>query len=691
MSSTPTTIAYAFDQEGQLLEKQSVNGQEIAFEQSEDGAEIARVFVLPEPPEGAVDEELTVERLERAEAYEPVLRVANGRLLATNRIPDGLIDRWRWVRCNARGKVTKTFIIDGRREERPICGATVHVCEVDPLLKRIPQLSDRLVLDLRDRLIPKLPDPLPPPPRGILPTPPQPPLPEPPIKLAKAAPQLHGQLRRADASGIRNLLTAHLDVLRPYLCLLPRYWNYFYRCDELRTARTDRNGRFEAPFFYQRGGDVPDLYFWVEFPIDGTLRTVYRPPIHCNTHWNYRCGKEVGLHITDPRVPLTCERAVTGQVAWIKTVGTATNVRSIQQRFSATIPYNSETFRTVGLTNFATSGLGSYGLAGRQVRPFASDLSFRVQFGSGFPNNEARYFRWMYRRTHNDKLVAAATSWKPLTEAKLRKPYTIEVEIGGNTIFMTRHYQLHEVPDGVVGYRIPPVSPKVAEVSGNPTAEWLSQNTITASFDSAGLPSDGLYEFKFELLDKDGNVSGLPANPFHLTDDMLAGRSEPAEPGYLLPADGVAHGAFRMRMRVDNQRCTARIYNIAVDGNRASTECGFVTYNDKQTSEATFRFEASHPNDFAVFNFNVQRGTSSDPLAEADTRGFVLASTTDGYTLAGGTYSEEVSVKRLLRGCDQAAFAEHLGVYGLHTNGSTTLSSFNASDLAAFALEPATS
>ena len=83
------------------------------------------------------------------------------------------------------------------------------------------------------------------------------------------------------------------------------------------------------------------------------------------------------------------------------------------------------------------------------------------------------------------------------------------------------------------------------------------------------------------------------------------------------------------------------------------------------------------------------RGNSSDPLASADTGGMVIGSTSN-YTLgADDIYRNKVKVATLLGTCpDKAAFAEHLHVDGLHTNGTSILNSFDASDLAAFALEP---
>ena len=116
-----------------------------------------------------------------------------------------------------------------------------------------------------------------------------------------------------------------------------------------------------------------------------------------------------------------------------------------------------------------------------------------------------------------------------------------------------------------------------------------------------------------------------------------------------------------------------------------------MSYNSRANSDVEFTIRASLPNDFATFSFNVARGNSSDPLADADTSGMVIGSTANGYVLndAANVYRKKVKVDTLLGTCpDKAAFAEYLFVDGLHTNGSSILNNFDASDLAAFALEP---
>ncbi|MCB0547733.1 MAG: hypothetical protein KDD19_09095 [Phaeodactylibacter sp.] len=704
-------IALAFSKQGELLASARPEGDKLYFDIKPEPLRYARVFVFPEPPGGI--ENITLAAAERLQAYEPAMQLGPDNELDLSRIPDQLIRRWLWYRCCARGRVTKRFLVDGMWQDMPVCNAIVHICEVDPILIVLPRIPDWVIERLRDVLLERIPlpfpDPFPDPPpfREFVPIPPQPfdianrmrpigglqpdiaRLAAPRIELPQ---EVRLQLSNAGPAQARNLLAEHIGAFRPYLCLLPWFWPWLYRCDEITTVRTDFNGRFEACFWRQILEEQADLYFWVEYEIDGVPTTVYHPPIPCNTYWDYTCGTEVSIRITDPRVPFGCHQPLAGQVAWVKTIGWGAHVSRIEQHFGAGIVQQGRFFSTVGLTDYATGGL-SHGLAGQKVRPFARQLRFIVQFGSGFPDSSVTHYRWSYRKTHNDKLVPASASeqaWTPVDDIPVSKAYTIEVAgPGGVTTFHTGHHPLGPFPVGSLNaYRIPPVSPKGPDVANDPTAEW-DQNTTTIIVDSTSLKGDGLYEFKLEFFNAAGVRQNVADTVNQVSDPANLGNSQPAGSPFLLPASEDPFKPFRMKVRIDNQKSTAQIYTVLVDGVSSSTECGFVQYKDKGISNVNFRLRASHPNDFATFSFNVARGNSADPLSNADTSGMVGASAAN-YTLgADDIYRNAVNVGYLLGTCpDKAAFAEHLYVNGLHTNGTSILDDFDASALAAFALEP---
>lgn len=707
-------VAMAYNRDGHLLAQTKPKGDKLYFDLDREELRYARVFVFPEPPEDAGP--ISLARAENLMAYEPIMRLGQKNELDLSQIPEQLVQRWWWYRCCTQGRVTKRFRIDGTWQEMPLCNALVHICEVDPFLRLVPVIPDHILERFRDILLERIPIPTPSP----IPDPPfleEIPVPRPPrpFEMLRAdrllsiggaqldqevqtqaqinLPQnVRLQLNNASAAQMRQLIVDQKTIFLPYLCLWPIFWPWFYRCDEITTVRTDFNGRFEACFWRQIFEEKADLYFWVEYEINGQMTTVYKPPIPCYTYWNYECGSEVEIRVTDARVPMGCFHPLPGEIAWVKTVGWGAHVSHIEQQLGASIIQQGESFRTAGLTRYATNSLG-HGLANKHVRPFASSFPLVVQFGSGFPSSSVTHYRWSYRKTHNDKLVAASVSdqaWEPLDNRAISKAYTIEVTSGGVTTFNTQHFPLGPFPVGSVeAYKIPPASPKGPDVSNNPTAEW-NQNTVTMIVDTTSLRGDGLYEFKLEFFNAAGVRQNVADTVNQISNPASVGNSQPATSEYLLPMVEDNFRPFRMKLRVDNQKSTAVIYNVQVDGRASSTECGFVKYNNKASSEVAFSIRASHPNDFATFSFNVVRGNSNDPLSAADTAGMVIGNTAN-YTLdAAGIYRNKVKVETLLGTCpDKAAFAEHLYVDGLHTNGTSILNSFDASDLAAFALEPA--
>ena len=96
-------------------------------------------------------------------------------------------------------------------------------------------------------------------------------------------------------------------------------------------------------------------------------------------------------------------------------------------------------------------------------------------------------------------------------------------------------------------------------------------------------------------------------------------------------------------------------------------------------------FEASQPRNFATFGFNVIKGNNSEDTG-IHPGGYVNTSVGD-FTLAGGIYSDDVTVASLLGTCPgQAAFSENLSVYSIATDGTNRLDGYDAGDVNAFAL-----
>jgi hypothetical protein len=710
-------VALVFDRRGALVERVAV--RDGRAELPGPAAALGRLRVFLAPASAALEDRgLTPARLERLGAYEPVLAGPAG-IVDRVSIPGPILDVWPFCFCWVRGRVVRAA------DNRPVCGARVHVCEVDRLPWWILRLPDPDVLRLRDDLLDVLRNP--PLPPGPLPDPWPDPWPGPrpgprpgpdPFPMARrslfraarpagesvalpalsatapaaAAPSIAPlpalrdlplALHSASVVVVREALAANWRLILPWLCWWPWWW-WRFRCDEVATLTTDGQGRFETIVFYRCGGDKPDLYFWVEYDLGSGFETVYRPRIACHTHWDYQCGSEVVIRVTDPRVP-GCgdEPDLPGCQVVVLTIGRGVAVREVQH---------------------AGAGEGRT-LAGE---PFGGSLEPRVDFSRQalIVDKHVPYYRWSYRRLSGPDGGAG-----PVDAASV--PLGTDFVMGRDVY---RHYKVGTSylsdrmgPMPTVGpgaapapnlFRIRPVLPP----AGN---EWIvldeRVDLATAYLESHVLPgapsgpdplpddlAAGLYELRLELFDDTGALVNWTAKGIDL---RIADQDAPFGPGVVTTSPAPAHNrivaggalmGFRMVVRVDNNRCRADI--AAVGGTVAPDPlCGFHTYGSP-ADVATLSFVARHANNFATYGFTTTRGpgpvipaaSTSGTAGEAGAGGFV--------EVADFTYAKDVTVAALLGPCANAAFAEHLDVLATATDGYTRLSGYDRSDNAAFAL-----
>lgn len=713
-AAPPELTGYLFDARDKLIGSAPLREGRLDFDVPSESLARARVFVAPAADPAAAP---TVESMRRLGAYEPALRLVPGRAVELA-IPADILRRWPLCLCRVPGKVVRAVEIHGEIHEMPVCHARVHVCEVDPvplIFRRIPDLQ---ILRLRDELIklaeppiirrPPLPDP---PPFRLARVPTLSPavrvgftapeaveavpfaavmpmnlsavdrvalaeMPALPAEFRLAAP-VRDALAVATPAAIRDALELHVDTVMPILCRWPWIWP-FLRYDEIAVVETDDRGRFEAKFLYPCKGDQPDVYLWVEFCIGGAWTPVYKPPVACSTRWNYACGTEVTVRVTDPRVPWCGDtQTLPGTEIGVLTIGNAINVRQIDK----------------------TTGIGPGG------RPFGGSLEPTVWFGENL-HTIATHYRWSYRPIAADG--SPLGGWSVADDRDVGRHYGV-ITPDGHLIFKTFKLGPDEAVPTDILYKIPPKNP--------PAGSWAPQVNARANTASAywitGSPSelkrvpDGLYEFKLEFFKVTtapggavsvAQVSGLDfrvppaatAAPFP-TDTDLPMQAAPAD--YLVKDSHGKVVAFTLRLRVDNNRCEAVIYPTAVPG--STQECGFITYPAVPGAAATLRFKAAHLNNFATFAFSVIRGTCGVPGVGADGR--VGSSPEDGYVLdAAGVYGRAIPIASLMNPippgcperCSRAAFAEHLYVNAMATDGWSELDYLDAHAVAAFALAP---
>jgi hypothetical protein len=740
--------AFLFTRSGKLIEKTLIQKEMLEFKSPLKNLREYRLFIAP-AADKKIDTITSIAELDRFKPYEPVLNLDPRGAITILPIPDYLSKLWRLRMCRIRGRVIKNFSIGSHSLDKGICNARVHICEVDRIWYWIRKIPDHIILRIPEIILkPDWPIPVPEPEPGPFPDSfadlnpqPLPPKTFPFSDLTRNAvninavtefktaqsfsaaremiftdaslasnlstrvqqsqeslqmlPDVKSQLLSGNVATIRKTIADYYHIFHPYLCYIPWIWPYFYRCSEIDVVYTDANGNFDTNYWYWYDGDEPDIYFWVEYLINGVWTTVYNPPKPCYTYWNYTCGSSVTIRLTDPRVRWECNNVIDGDIVWVKTIGSAASVVHIQQTdLISTI--QGKSFNRIGLSDVSVWASGN--AIGDYRRPFGSELGFVVQFGSGLPSNGMYYYRWAYRKIRNEDLsVLPLTTPVSLHAGQtLYKSYTYEYF----DVFMHKHFASNAFKLGPFSkngvddlFIIPPAYPTSAPVNATELSPQWDQNTWTISFDSTKL-SGGLYEFFLELFDFNGNkLASIPKQIFQtpLYNDMS--QSEDAPDKHLV-LNGLANAdAFKMKARIDNYACGANIYKIKVNGSEVSTDCcGFVPYPPGANIEVAFR--AYHPNNFATFGFTVQKGTCNDPSQSAvtDAGGMVIGDANGYNRNSSSIYRKTFTAAQLLGICTtggKAAFAEYLNLHALATNGSNQLYFLNNSALAAFALEPA--
>ena len=612
--------------------------------------------------------------------YEPVLpaKLADSNQLAA--IPSLIWRYWCYCECRVRGRVFN----ECNGVNSPVYQARVHICEVERIWLWITRLPDTAILQIRDSLLNP----------AILqqasPIPPVGPGPvesiaalarvataasdvaaAPPANVAalsvKTLPQENiSVLHTESVSLIREYLVQNYRVLFPWWCYwIPFYPWFWYTCIEETVVYTNEQGWFDTTIWYNCFDGDPDLYFWVEYNINGVWTTVYDPSIYCHTYWDYVCGTEVDIYLNDERVPCSSNPTTPGKVVVVTTLGNNANVNRVQQTTGA----------GEGLAPDLSYGYTSDG-------PFGGSVEPHVIFGEDLIPDGIKYYRWSYKLSTADD-----TAWATLTPS------------------VDRHY-FHINPDLSISFPVYNLGPKLTAVTPdlfeiqaprNPLTNdpWAildaRADTATAYFLTNQLDNNdvalaaGLYDLKLELFDASGNQINLtdqgigllvpdPTQPAPFGNATVNTVAAPAI-NQILDGSGKLTG-FTMVIRVDNNPTTAIIYETEVEGNLAGP-CGFLVYSNKATSQAIVSYTASHPNGYAWYGFDIIKGSSGSVFPAG------------GPVPAVNPVTDTIPVATLLDGggttCTQAAFAENLDVYGTATDGWGRIG-YDSSDSKAFAL-----
>lgn len=682
--------ALAFDAGGKLVARAPV-GTDGTAELPPEAANAARVVVAPVPqdPKAAP---LTLRAARRLGAVD----VSGAQI----EIPPDVLKRWLFCRCNIQGHVVRPVTIGGVTINKPVCHARVHIYEVDPWPIIIFRLPDDIIRRLRDELFVAVENP---PFR-------KPPLPDPPpfvfdttvrdlsvTNLAKMqTPPAKFQMQAERPMALRAALETRLDplpvearvafsaqstvqlrsamvqfknLILPYFCWWPWIWPYFLDIDEIAVVDTDEQGFFHYLLPYLCG-DRPDLYFRVEYSIGHTWVPVYSPPVACHVWWNYPCGTDVTLTVTDPRVPWCGgdQPPLPGkQVAWLL-IGNDESVSRIQ-------------------TSGANEGLTANGWE------FGGSLEPHIWFGDDLrvPDGDGKFidhYRLSYRRLGStaDPVALDHTVVRHFAavfpDGTLTfKPFVLGPDPALTDIRFKIRPQDPPVPVGAVSASW---SPEVDARSNTASGYFLTHLLDGGNAHTAA----GTYEIFLDLYFNDGTrvnwtaagVAAKTPDPSIVPPYGIGEVPTFAAPLYnLIRSDygqaGAGDAVFGMRVvvQVDNNQVYPVIETITGTGLDADNDCGFYKYTPGGGATVTLAFQALQERRFATFSFRTDRGPGNH-VGTATVSGRVGDTPVTGFVFDAGMFiytKSSIPVADLLGGCENAAFSETLSMSAMITDGWT--------------------
>ncbi|MEA3282277.1 MAG: CARDB domain-containing protein [Euryarchaeota archaeon] len=327
-----------------------------------------------------------------------------------------------------------------------------------------------------------------------------------------------------------------------------------------------------------------------------------------------------------------------------------------------------------GLTNY-TDWKSGYTMV---YAPFGDRLGLRHGYDSRIPTNEIMYYRWSYKHENE-------TKWQEFSE-----PVNVHYVKDDNGVLTFPVYSLG--PKGINGMNLyefrPHNAPDVCESMGDcetywPTTDWFAD--IYSGFLESNAISNGKHDIKLEVYDNAGNQvmpdgikfefivpTGVDGNGTILTRKNTSGE--------------IDNGGFVFPLHIDNRKCSAVIDAPAIGTIGIADECGFLRYSPGDET-VHIAFHATHPDNFALFNFYIIRGTTKVTSVVGGEAGAhsVGNYTGDGY----GNFENETAIELLRGSCTEAAFSENLHVYAKATTGwGHRINEYDAHAVRAFALSP---
>jgi len=695
--------AYVFSAGGKAIGSDTISNKDKAIIDIADSMDGRPITILLGPVKKNNEPIPTVNALKRIGAYELPDRFLLEKPEIDIHIPGIILPLW--CRCTVTGQVISNVgLSDGSVESMPVCNARVHICEVDRWRWILPRIPDLDIFKLREDLLDKLHPVVPP-----FPIPDPGPITE--FRLSKSLPPkdrninavttsqfssassqltLSALINANSANEIRAQLLQLDYLLTPFWCFFPYIWHH-YRKDCIRTIDVDNTGHFSTSIFHDCN-DQPDLYFWVEQLQDGIWTTVYKPSVACHTHWNYTCGTHVvinapdaeGCEVPDYDIPDGVTLFVLPyKIGDTRIWGTPDGAPAAPNRW----------LRSDGFVNYPTSELGMLYDA-----PFGGTLRFhhddsyfipKDDTAPGDDDNSIKYYRYSYRRSGD------TGDWTAMTTPQSRG-YRMEYKNGDLPTYESYPIPPQTIKGSTNLFEFKPRTPPVRDFDPDPetiavrewtsgnlddvAASWNTNSTAPAISETNATDSAGTFDIKIEVF----NANGIQIIPGADTFEFLA-RTSDGIGTRIAETDEVSDGAFVFQVHIDNNNVTAELPQPSIGAIQASDDCGFLRYNDSADS-VHIEFTATHPNNHAVLNFIIKRGSTE--LSVASTAGKyseTAAISAPPYNKVADVYQQNFTANELVEDCINAAFAADLDIWGKATDGRYRLG-IHEHRLIAFAL-----
>ena len=148
-------IGFLFYCDGRFLQWQRVQKDLLEFKFDNavtSNSSAFRVFIAP-ATDSRVQDVKTIEALQQYKPYEPVLQTNADGNFTILPIPSLIAQFWPFCNCRVTGTVSKWIFTDGIWEDRPVCKARVHICDIDAIWYWIYKIPDYIIAKVPEAIL----------------------------------------------------------------------------------------------------------------------------------------------------------------------------------------------------------------------------------------------------------------------------------------------------------------------------------------------------------------------------------------------------------------------------------------------------------------------------------------------------------------------------------------------------------